>query len=184
MRMADPTRTTNRRPSTASSGVSFTRFARSAYVGYTATPFANIFIHERGATKQEGPDLFPAAFIVNLAAPSDYVGSAKMFGGGGENVDALDLVRIIDDYSGADGTGWMPLRHKNGHVPRYLGGDRLPPSLNEAIDAFVLACAARRARGPDRAAFFHADPRYPLHLCSETCPQAGGSPGYVSFASG
>ena len=122
-------------------------FARSAYVGYTATPFANIFIHERGATKQEGPDLFPAAFIVNLAAPSDYVGSAKMFGGGGENVDALDLVRIIDDYSGADGTGWMPLRHKNGHVPRYLGGDRLPPSLNEAIDAFVLACAARRARG-------------------------------------
>ena len=34
-------------------------FARSAYVGYTATPFANIFIHERGETKEEGPDLFP-----------------------------------------------------------------------------------------------------------------------------
>ena len=122
-------------------------FARSAYVGYTATPFANIFIHERGATKQEGPDLFPAAFIVNLAAPSDYVGSAKMFGGSGETIDALDLVRTIDDYSGAHGIGWMPLRHKNGHVPRYLGGDRLPPSLNEAIDAFILACTARRARG-------------------------------------
>lgn len=26
-------------------------FACSAYVGYTATPFANIFIHERGATR-------------------------------------------------------------------------------------------------------------------------------------
>ena len=47
-------------------------FAQSAYVGYTATPFANIFIHERGTTRQEGADLFPAAFIVNLAAPSDY----------------------------------------------------------------------------------------------------------------
>jgi hypothetical protein len=33
-------------------------FVRSAYVGYTATPFANIFIHARGATRQEGPDLY------------------------------------------------------------------------------------------------------------------------------
>ena len=55
-------------------------FAQSAYVGYTATPFANIFIHERGSTRQEGSDLFPAAFIVNLAAPSDYIGSARLFG--------------------------------------------------------------------------------------------------------
>ena len=45
-------------------------FSRSAYVGYTATPFANIFIHEGGSTREEGPDLFPSAFIVNLAAPA------------------------------------------------------------------------------------------------------------------
>ena len=122
-------------------------FAQSAYVGYTATPFANIFIHERGSTREEGPDLFPAAFIVNLAAPSDYVGSARIFGDRDENATTLDLVRTIDDYAGVGGSGWMPLRHKNGHAPRYLGEDRLPPSLEEAIDAFVLACAARRARG-------------------------------------
>src|SRR5690606_4045887 len=47
-------------------------FTRKAYVGYTATPFANIFIHEKGKTAEEGPDLFPAAFITNLAAPSSY----------------------------------------------------------------------------------------------------------------
>lgn len=122
-------------------------FAQSAYVGYTATPFANIFIHERGTTRQEGADLFPAAFIVNLAAPSDYVGSARIFGDSTEDGGTLDLVRTIDDHSGAAGTGWMPLRHKNGHLPRYLGEERLPPSLEEAIDAFALACAARRARG-------------------------------------
>ena len=124
-------------------------FAQSAYVGYTATPFANIFIHERGTTKQEGPDLFPAAFIVNLAAPSDYVGSARIFGDGNDDETTLDLVRTVDDYAGTDGSGWMPLRHKSGHAPRYLGDDRLPPSLEEAIDAFVLACAARRARGQE-----------------------------------
>ena len=122
-------------------------FAQSAYVGYTATPFANIFIHERGSTRQEGPDLFPAAFIVNLATPSDYVGSARIFGDREQDATTLDLVRTIDDYSGAGGDGWMPVRHKNGHAPRYLGEDRLPPSLEEAIDAFVLACAARRDRG-------------------------------------
>ena len=47
-------------------------FTRSAYVGYTATPFANIFIHEQNETKLEGPDLFPSSFIVNLAAPCRY----------------------------------------------------------------------------------------------------------------
>ena len=55
-------------------------FCRAAYVGYTATPFANIFIHEQAATREEGLDLFPAAFIINLAAPSNYVGPAKVFG--------------------------------------------------------------------------------------------------------
>ena len=44
----------------------------------------------------------------------------------------------------------MPPGHKNGHLPRYLGDDRLPPSLVEAIDSFLLACAARRARGQTR----------------------------------
>src|SRR5690606_10074172 len=47
-------------------------FSRKAYVGYTATPFANIFIHDQGETEKEGPDLFPSAFIVNLGTPSNY----------------------------------------------------------------------------------------------------------------
>jgi hypothetical protein len=44
-------------------------FARKAYVGYTATPFANIFIDRRKATKEEGPDLFPQSFIINISLP-------------------------------------------------------------------------------------------------------------------
>ena len=127
-------------------------FTRSAFVGYTATPFANIFIHERGETREEGPDLFPAAFIINLAAPSNYVGPARIFGlntpegrqGG------LPLVRQIQDESTDDGReDWMPLKHKNGHCPRYGGLDVLPPSLIEAIDAFLLACVVRKTRGQD-----------------------------------
>lgn len=125
-------------------------FSRSAYVGYTATPFANIFIHERGETREEGPDLFPASFIVNLAAPSNYIGPGKVFGTNGKDgrEGGLPLVRQVDDYCSSDGLGgWMPPKHRNGHQPLVDGEDILPESLNEAIDAFMLACAIRSLRG-------------------------------------
>ena len=125
-------------------------FARSAYVGYTATPFANIFIHERGETRDEGPDLFPAAFIINLAAPSDYVGPARVFGLSSPDgrKGGLPLVRNISDHMTSDGSGgWMPQKHRNGHQPIHNGVDGLPGSLIEAIDAFLLSCAVRRLRG-------------------------------------
>lgn len=121
-------------------------FTHCACVGYTATPFANIFIHEQAATREEGPDLFPSAFIINLAAPSNYVGPAKVFGvrqEGGRST-GLPLVRRVADFG-----GWMPSAHKSGHVPLHEGRNELPPSLNEAIDAFILACALRRLRGQE-----------------------------------
>jgi hypothetical protein len=125
-------------------------FARSAYVGYTATPFANIFIHERGATPEEGQDLFPSSFIMNLAAPSNYVGPARVFGlsGADGRQDGLPLVRPVSDYASSDGkSGWMPLKHRNGYLPRVDGADVIPASLAEAVHAFILTCAVRRLRG-------------------------------------
>jgi hypothetical protein len=43
--------------------------------------------------------------------------------------------------------GWMPNGHKNGHTPLHRGDPDLPPSLREAIQAFILTCAIRRTRG-------------------------------------
>lgn len=125
-------------------------FDRKAYIGYTATPFANIFIHERGATPDQGPDLFPAAFIHNLGAPSNYIGPAKVFGlNNGEDRDgSLPLVREVDDHCSEDGrSGWMPPVHKSVHRPAHPGDAGMPDSLCEAVDSFVLACAARQLRG-------------------------------------
>ena len=95
-------------------------FSLAAYVGYTATPFANIFIHEQGKTREEGPDLFPDAFIINLAAPSNYVGPARVFGSRSENgrSGGLPLVRPVTDFE-----AWMPTGHQNGHVPVNDGRD-------------------------------------------------------------
>lgn len=121
-------------------------FERRAYVGYTATPFANVFIHPEGKTTEGGEDLFPKHFIINLSAPSNYFGPARIFGRGDESLpkqgDVPSRVRFIEDAS-----EWIPPSHKNGLLPRYQGRDILPPSLEHAVRAFVLSSAARRARG-------------------------------------
>ena len=125
-------------------------FTRKAYVGYTATPFANIFIHRRNETSDEGPDLFPRSFIQNLAAPSNYIGPARVFGlrGPEGRLGGLPLMRDITDHIDKDQPGgWMPPRHKKEHIPLHRGHDTVPPSLQEAVRSFVLACAARACRG-------------------------------------
>jgi hypothetical protein len=125
-------------------------FTRSAYVGYTATPFANIFIHDKGETAEEGPDLFPSAFISNLAAPSSYIGPAKVFGLSAENgrEGGLPLVRVVSDFCDEDGNGgWMPHAHKSTFHPTHPSLEGMPASLVEAIHSFILTCAIRALRG-------------------------------------
>lgn len=54
-------------------------FTRKCYVGYTATPFANILIDPNVDTDAFGKDLFPSSFIYTLEESSDYFGAAKVF---------------------------------------------------------------------------------------------------------
>ncbi|MDZ4392987.1 Z1 domain-containing protein [Cypionkella sp.] len=119
-------------------------FSRKAYVGYTATPFANIFIHDKGTTDEHGPDLFPSSFITNLAAPSNYIGPGRVFGSTTSAPDSLTLVRALSEEEYAP---WMPQKHKNGYRPTWRGEERIPDSMAEAVRSFILACAIRKLRG-------------------------------------
>ena len=56
-------------------------FHRSCYVGYTATPFANIFIDPDTDDDALRQDLFPRHFIIGLDAPSNYFGAQKGISG-------------------------------------------------------------------------------------------------------
>lgn len=122
-------------------------FEKSAYVGYTATPFANIFIHPDIDKKnpEYGDDLFPRSFIINLPAPSNYIGPVQVFGLdtdlpiGLEVSEPLPIIRSVDDPK-----EWMPDKHKKDHIP-----SELPGSLKQAIRAFILCCAARIVRGQE-----------------------------------
>jgi hypothetical protein len=131
-------------------------FEQSAFLGYTATPFANIFIHDRGRTTEEGEDLFPRSFIMNLPAPSNYDGPVRIFGLDPQDDDneaarGLPLIRQVIDHANSTSLtergGWVPPLHRNGHLPLYEGDLTLPPSLDEAIRAFLLVCATRLVRG-------------------------------------
>jgi hypothetical protein len=122
-------------------------FDQSSYVGYTATPFANIFIyHEEGLEKKEfGEDLFPRSFIICLGRSSEYVGADQVFGlrdsvlQGISATKGIPILRPFDDLD-----GYIPPDHdKYWKAPT---GD-IPASLHKAMLSFVLVCAARRARG-------------------------------------
>ncbi|HEX2528701.1 MAG TPA: Z1 domain-containing protein [Geminicoccus sp.] len=123
------------------------QFNRSAYVAYTATPFANILMHDERTAADYGADLFPATFILSLTPPDDYFGPLAVFGTNDEGDDGgLPLVRHVDQT----GEGWIPDTHDITLRPTYCGADEVPPSVAVAIDAFLLSCAARAARGQVR----------------------------------
>jgi hypothetical protein len=125
-------------------------FSQAAYVGYTATPFANVFVHPRASLDAIGPDLFPRDFIVSLAPPDDYFGPDEVFGGEDDELPPIgrapSRVRYVTD-AGA----WVPPNHKSDLAPRHEGKDKIPPSLEEAVRQFILGGAIRRVRGQDRA---------------------------------
>jgi hypothetical protein len=133
-------------------------FAKSAYVGFTATPFANIYIHEQARTRELGDDLFPRSFIINLPAASNYTGAARVFGifededAGLEAVRALPIVRFVDDHADSaapdETEGWMPpkLVAKTGHVPMYKEQRTVAPSLRKALQCFLLSTTVRQLR--------------------------------------
>ena len=66
-------------------------FKKSNYVGFTATPFANIFIDPDSTTEMLEDDLFPKHFITSLVPPTTYVGPVKLF------LDSNKAIKLIKD---------------------------------------------------------------------------------------
>jgi len=79
-------------------------FTHSSYIGFTATPFANVFIDPDNRDEMLGSDLFPRDFIYSLEAPTNYVGPQAVFG----ETPTVNMLRTIED---ADTI--FPPKHKN-----------------------------------------------------------------------
>lgn len=132
-------------------------FDQNTFVGYTATPYANLFIPQdfndelttvvKGKTYFIGEDLFPKDFIINIIAPKNYIGAAKIFGLEnpitGTSKEPLDVFRVVDDY---DPPFFKTINKNNrNQLPEYL-----PKSLETALKSFIITCAIRRLRGHEK----------------------------------
>ena len=115
------------------------KFSVVSYVGYTATPFANVLI-DASVTD----DLFPKDFLVSLEKPLGYVGTEELFGRDAvEPQGALEGLPVIRTIADNEAARFAPKRKgaKTSH-----GEDEIAPSLLEALDSFVVACSARLSR--------------------------------------
>lgn len=114
---------------------------RSAYVGYTASPFANLLIDP------SAEDLYPRDFIVSLPKPNHHFGTEVLFGrhvldgDDPEQVDdGYDMIRAVPEGdvacvrppSQAEAEGFEPI---------------ITDTLRRAVEYFWLVTAARRVRG-------------------------------------
>jgi hypothetical protein len=107
-------------------------FSKSAYVAYTATPFANIFIDPETENEMWDDDLFPQSFIIGLEPPSNYLGPTKVFGD-----KYSEYLRDLDDFEDL-----LPLKHKSNHLL-----ESIPESLRHSLRAYFVSRSIRTLRG-------------------------------------
>ncbi len=132
-------------------------FNRNTFIGYTATPYANLFIPSSWSEDLEtnvkdlklkvGEDLFPRDFIVNIPPPSNYIGAKQVFGfvndNTGEEHEGLSIIRYAEDQE-----PYFPKKINKDNKDDLP--DDLPTSLHEAIKAFILTNAIKRVRGHEK----------------------------------
>jgi hypothetical protein len=143
-------------------------FDKKTFIGYTATPYANLFIPQewnneinhsiKGNNYLVGPDLFPKDFIINIKAAKNYIGAAKIFGYSNkiteENQEPIDIFRPVfpEDspfFIEKDSNDFEEITYRQPTNKDPLP-DYLPESLKTALKSFILTCSIRRLRGHDK----------------------------------
>ncbi|MFK4064888.1 Z1 domain-containing protein [Streptomyces sp. NPDC029674] len=100
---------------------------RAQYVGYTATPFANVFIDP-----SDTADIFPKDFIVSLPRPTGYMGV--------QDFHDLDSPLPSEERTYANS-------NERAHVRDiHLSSDEDDTALQQAMDMFVLTAAMKLYR--------------------------------------
>lgn len=106
-------------------------FNKRSYVGYTATPFANVLIDHRIDHPIYGPDLFPKDFIIDLPKQEEYLGPDELFGF--KDGEGLPLIR--------------PIINPDKSQEEIYEATEVPDDLSKAIKSFIMSAAVRHLRG-------------------------------------
>jgi hypothetical protein len=118
-------------------------FPKRSYLGYTATPFANVLIDPAS------DDLYPESFILNLPRPDGYFGTEKIFGREavegdkeGAELDGYDMVRLVPDDT-------VDQLRPRGRAAAVGFTPEITTELRRSVLYFWMATAARHSRGDD-----------------------------------
>jgi hypothetical protein len=118
-------------------------FNRNTYVGYTATPFANIFIDPDDSEYSDDDDLFPSDFMIKIPVPDNYLGQDYFFGQKQEG----ELEDGQSEVSGQTPTVVIEDHASIYELKKYQEVVSIPESLKEAVRAFLIVIAVRALRG-------------------------------------
>lgn len=118
-------------------------FTKASYVGFTATPYANIFIEPDTDKDMLQGDLFPRDFIYVLPSPSNYIGAQSVFLEKEDDNDDNNYGNYHNLLNNNDDCEkYLSLKHKKDERPQ-----EVPKSLKRAIAQFFLANVIRDLRG-------------------------------------
>lgn len=112
---------------------------RYSYVGYTATPFANVFVNP------DREDIYPKDFILCLPTNEDYCGIKEYFGVNAIDNDDNSSDHIQDLFVNI--TDYKDLFSQNEKLTAQTNTEGLNNSLKEAIKSFIIASSIKKARG-------------------------------------
>lgn len=117
--------------------------SRSVYVGYTATPFANVFIDP-----DKENDLYPKDFILYMPSSKGYCGIKEYFGVDIEDDEDESVDHSNDLFKEIKESEYLSLYGQNTRKVKVdTASVSLPESLKQAIMDYVIACSIKKARG-------------------------------------
>lgn len=110
-------------------------FSKNHYVGYTATPFANIFIDPNTEDDMLNDDLFPKDYMIRIPVPENYCGQDFFFSDDAEDKENPSIIEIDDNEL------MLKMSHNTDNSV-----DFLCDSLKEAVLAFIISTSLRMGR--------------------------------------
>ena len=104
-----------------------TQFCALNYIGYTATPYANV-LNEKPAPGS----VYPSNFVCCLPVAKSYIGPQHIFGIEGTNVEGMDIVNRVENDDVKE------------IADVYEGKKKMPQKLEDALIWFYCCLAVRR----------------------------------------
>ena len=113
-------------------------FKKQTYIGFTATPFANIFINHETDVEEYGKDLFPKDFIVNIEPPKSYIGANEIFLEDGKYQNSIIYEDICPEVKSSKSRYYTPFK-------------AVPDSMKKALYDYFISNVIRDLRGDTKA---------------------------------